>query len=45
MANEFFVLMENGQPVGVARADREAAARRWEKEKSGRALVKVEEQR
>jgi hypothetical protein len=39
----FFVMIENGRPVGVARQDRESAAREWERQAAGRELVIVEE--
>lgn len=45
MTSEFFVLFENGIPVGVARSDREVAVRDWQKAQSNRQFVKVSEQR
>lgn len=42
---EYFVLIEDDEPVGVARSDREVAVIAWQQAKPGREFVKVPEQR
>jgi hypothetical protein len=39
----YFVMIEKGRPVGVAREDRESAVREWERQAAGREVVIVEE--
>jgi hypothetical protein len=44
-AAEYFVLIEYGIPVGVARPDRAAAVIAWQQAQPNRQFVKVPEQR
>lgn len=39
----YFVLIENGEVIGVAPERREQAALKWAKEKQGRQVVKAQE--
>jgi hypothetical protein len=43
MSDECFVLIENGEPIGVAPPRREEMAKQWAKDGPNRQVVKVPE--